>query len=69
MRRWNLTDPEAVWERVQPTVMVTVGGNQMVVNPGLQAYLDQHGFQTCQRFEVQRVSVTISRPVCEGNGS
>jgi hypothetical protein len=69
MRRWNLTDPEAVWERVQPTVMIAVGGNHMLINPGLQAYLDRHGFQTCQQFEIQRVSVTISRPVCEENGS
>jgi len=69
MRRWNLSDPEAVWERVQPTVMIAVGGSQMVINPGLQAYLERHTFQVCQQLTVQNVSVTISRPVCEGVGS
>jgi hypothetical protein len=67
MRRWGLTDPAEVWERVVPTVAIFLD-KQMSWNQGAEIYLERHGFAPCQEFVVQTMSVTVLRPEC-GAGS
>jgi hypothetical protein len=62
-QRWQLSDPEQVWERVQPTVVVYLE-HQMDIPPGLEAYMTNHVFQTCGRLRVLDVAVTIYRQQC-----
>lgn len=63
MRRWDLTDPAEVWERVGPTVAVFLD-TQMSWGEGAETYLDRHGFAPCQQFMVQTINVTVLRPEC-----
>ncbi len=63
MRRWGLSDPAAVWERVQPTVLVYID-KEMVLNPGLETYLERHAFQPCAEFPVAETRVIIYRETC-----
>lgn len=63
MRRWDLTDPAEVWERVGPTVAVFLD-TQMSWGEGAETYLDRHGFAPCQQFMVQTINVTVLRPDC-----
>jgi hypothetical protein len=63
MGRWNLSDPVDVWRRVQPTAAVIVE-NEVELNPGMRAYLEEQGFNECVRLQVATMNVTISRPDC-----
>jgi hypothetical protein len=62
--RWALTDPAAVWERVQPTVIVYLDG-QMSFNPGLEAYMARHRFQPCVRLRALETHIVIYRTSCD----
>ncbi len=64
-RRWKLSDPIEVWERVQPSVVIFIK-NEMVLNPGATAYMQQHSFQQCRQFNMRGLDVTIYRPNCLG---
>ncbi len=63
MKRWNLTDPVQVWDRVQPSVVIYIP-DQMELNPGVVAYMNAHDFKLCQQLQVQMLSIEIERPVC-----
>jgi hypothetical protein len=63
IRRWELADPIEVWERVQPTVVITVQ-DEMSLNPGAVAYMERNAFQVCHQFVVQEKLIEILRPVC-----
>ncbi len=60
---YHLTDREQVWERVKPTVIVNVE-NQMVIEKGLQAYIDNHHFVVCDEMTVTGVNITVMRETC-----
>lgn len=63
MKRWNLDSAEAVWEHVQPTVVIEVE-HQMDISEGLAAYMSNHNFQTCGRLSVMESAITIYREQC-----
>lgn len=63
MRRWQLTDPKAVWERVRPTLIVEVE-NEMHFDPGLLAYMEEQGFQICDTLEVLDTPINLYRTSC-----
>lgn len=58
MKRWNMTDPEQVWERVKPTAIVYIE-NRMTFEQGLKDYLDKYHFIVCKEINTQN-SVTIA---------
>ena len=60
--RWDVP-PEQVWERVQPDAIVIIE-QETVVNAGLRAYMDRHGFEVCDRFDVASLHVDLLRETC-----
>ena len=60
--RWGV-EPEAVWERIQPTVIVEIPG-QMAINPGLQTYMEQEGFTQCDSLEARNLRLNFYRTDC-----
>lgn len=60
--RWNISGVE-VWERLQPTVVITVQ-NEISLNEGALAYMERHQFQSCHLFTVQGKQIEILRPHC-----
>ncbi len=63
MRRWSLTDSEAVWEQVAPTVVINIEP-EMTINPGLSQYMEQRRFVQCASFSLRQLNVTLYRPGC-----
>lgn len=63
MKRWGLNDPIAVWERVQPTVIVWLE-NEMEHNPGLDSYMQQHNFIICHTINASDLTLNIYRQNC-----
>lgn len=63
MRRWSLTDAQAVWERVAPTVVINVEP-EMTINPGLSQYMERQQFTRCALFSIRQLNVTLYRPRC-----
>jgi hypothetical protein len=63
MRRWSLTDSQAVWERVAPTIVINIEP-EMTINPGLSQYMEQRQFVLCASFSLRQLNVTLYRPGC-----
>ncbi|PJF24698.1 MAG: hypothetical protein CUN53_16520, partial [Phototrophicales bacterium] len=63
MRRWSLTDSQAVWERVAPTVVINIEP-EMTINPGLSQYMEQQHFTRCASFAIRQLNITLYRPDC-----
>lgn len=61
-QRWNVPLDE-VWERIEPTVVVDIP-TQMVLDPGLQTYMQRHGFTLCESVPVQHLHLNFYRPDC-----
>lgn len=64
MRRWGYSDPLAVWERVQPTVIIDIE-REMEMPQGLLSYMAQEQFDICQQFLVAERTITLYRENCE----
>jgi hypothetical protein len=63
MRRWNITDPVQVWDRVQPTVVILLD-TEMVINPGLEQYIEQEDFMECEAFVLRSTQIRVLRQEC-----
>lgn len=63
MARYMLTDPQAAWDRIAPTVVIHLL-NQMEITPGLQAYMEAHDFQHCQSYRAGGLTADLYRAVC-----
>jgi hypothetical protein len=63
IQRFAVDTPQAVWEVVQPTVIIFVE-NHMIYNEGMLAYLEDHPFAVCHTLTVQDHQITILRPDC-----
>lgn len=63
IKRWKLSRPIEVWERVHPTLIVDIEA-EMVFNEGLQAYIQQQGFQICQTLHVLDRDIRLYRTTC-----
>lgn len=60
MQRFGVDTPDAVWEIVQPTVIIFVEG-QMSFDVGMVEYMAQNPFEQCDQFDVQGTTITIYR--------
>lgn len=63
MRQSGLSDPQQVWEAVQPTLVIDIPG-QMLVTEGLQQYMQAHDFGLCQSLRVEHLTVDLYRAGC-----
>lgn len=63
-QRWNL-DTDQVWERIHPTVIVNVG-QESLITPALQGYMDRHGFHACQTWDHLELEFSLLRASCPG---
>jgi hypothetical protein len=63
MLLYNVMTPQAVWEVVQPTVIIFIDGH-MIFDVGMQAYMTDHLFTVCHTLTVQDREITILRPDC-----
>ncbi len=61
--RLGVDDPLAVWEIIQPTVVIHVE-REMSVTPAMQAYMDQGGFVRCLDTPVQGQAIRVYRQEC-----
>jgi hypothetical protein len=59
---WQVSGQE-VWERTQPTVVVTVE-QEIILPPGLRAYMTAHQFGVCRTFELMGQRVQLYRAAC-----
>jgi hypothetical protein len=57
------TTPLEVWEYIAPTVVVYVE-HEMTLTPGLEAYMDIHDFEVCERFALLEHTVEVYRADC-----
>ncbi len=62
MGLWDVSGVE-VWERVEPTLMVDVQP-ETTFPPGLQTYMQRHGFDVCRTFRVMGHRVLVYRAEC-----
>lgn len=61
--RLSVDSPLAVWEAVQPTVVIYIQ-HEMVMTDAMQTYMDQHDFGECLASTVQGRAVTVYRQEC-----
>ncbi|MDX2141223.1 MAG: hypothetical protein SF123_24275 [Chloroflexota bacterium] len=63
LNRWQLSAPELVWERLQPTVVIDLP-QQMTVTDGLRAYMVAQGFALCESVSAGELTANVYRRVC-----
>lgn len=63
-QRFQVSTPEAVWEVIQPSVVVYVL-NEMEITPAIQQYMDSHAFELCHILNVMGRTIEIYRQDCQ----
>ncbi|MEM6280828.1 MAG: hypothetical protein AAF787_01430 [Chloroflexota bacterium] len=64
MRRDEINSRRALWDSVQPTVIIFIE-NHMIYDEGMQQYMADHPFELCDTLTVLETDIEILRPDCE----
>ncbi len=63
-QRFRVSSREAVWEAIQPSVVVYVH-NEMEITPAIQQYMDSRAFERCHTLNVMGRTIEIYRQDCQ----